>query len=179
MQRKMLLSNKAHYVDCFMDSSDEMESTDNVLHESLTAIPRTAILSPTDCRKRKIEVVDHVAETMECRELTLMAEVPALRRSSRLTIAISSDVRKPDRAVNSTTLRFIPLISHEDFDIPEKWKRFCQPSIVGPPRYRSIGRILYRPPLQRGSCSTDDIPKCTGSQEDGCGAECQNRLLFM
>lgn len=155
-----------------------MESMDIVLQESLTAIPRTTMFSPVDCRKRRIELIGHIAENMTCAKVALIAEAPVLRRSSRLTI-FSSDARKPDRAVYSTTLRFIPPTSQENFEIPEKWRRLCQLAVVGPPRYRSIERNLYRPPLQRGSCSADYIPKCSCSREDGCGADCQSRLLFM
>lgn len=72
----------------------------------------------------------------------------------------------------------LPQIS-EDFDIPNAWKTAKKTPMSSFPRYRVLTKNFYRLPLQRGSCSTEDLPYCSCLSDEGCGIACENKLLFM
>ena len=85
----------------------------------------------------------------------------------------------------------LPPTEEEDFDLPDELRLevasagerkhrsssgASQPKF---PRFKTIHKNYYRPPLQRSSCPLDEVPRCVCLPEEGCGDTCQNRLLFM
>ena len=85
----------------------------------------------------------------------------------------------------------LPPTEEEDFDLPDEMRlevasageRKHRSSSGAPqpkfPRYKTIHKNYYRPPLQRSTCPLDEVPRCVCVPEEGCGEACQNRLLFM
>jgi hypothetical protein len=65
--------------------------------------------------------------------------------------------------------------AHEDYELPQDYLA----EFAGYTPFRVLKRNQYRPPLARSVCDMDDVPQCTCSVEDGCDADCQNRLLYM
>ena len=106
-------------------------------------------------------------------------DLQTVRRFTRLMIESCSNLKAADFTPWPLIAPFSLPAEREDFTIPKEWKNLrCQPA-KRLPKYRSLARNSYKPPLHRGSCSFDDIPLCSCSYQDGCSIRCQNRLLFM
>ena len=110
----------------------------------------------------------------------LKEELRAGRRCARL-MSESSIIFDEivDFSIFPLELPFNVKFLREDFDIPNRWKTDGKSQLNTFPRYRALTKNLYRSPLQRGSCSADDIPYCSCHPDKNCGLDCENRLLFM
>lgn len=102
-----------------------------------------------------------------------------VKRFTRLLIESCPNLRATAFTPWSLIVPFALPTEREDFSIPEDWKKLCSHPAIPIPKYRSLMRNSYKPPLHRGCCSVDDIPLCSCSYQDGCNIRCQNRLLFM
>ena len=129
-------------------------------------------------RKAAADSIELKSDYTERRNLEW--ELRAGRRCARL-MSKSSIIFDEivDFSIFPSVLPFdLPSLS-EDFDIPSRWKTAEKPHLNTFPRYRALTKNLYRFPLQRGSCSADDVPYCSCDPAKGCGLDCENRVLFM
>ena len=121
------------------------------------------------------DAIDIVEGSSELRDQC--CEIRATKRYKRLLIESSNNLVQTDFSPYPRVLPFQLPLAVEDFDIPDNWKKMKKQ--VDYPRYRTLHKSSYRLPLVRGSCCTDDLPQCSCRPQEECGAECQNRLLFM
>ncbi|CAM9344738.1 unnamed protein product, partial [Ectocarpus sp. 4 AP-2014] len=67
----------------------------------------------------------------------------------------------------------------EAFDIAPEWKASLLKRYENPPPYRKLKANLYEDSSLKGLVPVDEIPLCNCRPEDGCDANCINRLLLM
>ena len=123
----------------------------------------------------KVDAIDIVEGLNELSDQC--CEIRATKRYKRLLMESSNNLLQKDFSPYPSVLPFQLPAAVEDFDIPDNWKKMKKQ--VDYPRYRTLHKSSYRLPLVRGSCCTDDLPQCSCRPQEECGAECQNRLLFM
>ena len=123
----------------------------------------------------QLEDINTTHRKRECADQK--SEIIARKRYTGLMIKSCENLSQADFSIFPLVLPFqIPTVA-EDFDIPDKWKTAKKHVVL--PRYRTLAKSLYKLPLQRGSCCTDDLPQCACLPLAACDAGCQNRLLFM
>lgn len=132
-------------------------------------------------REAEIEAADR--EEQKAKSALLGKEKHAVSRCVNFMTEACKDLKEDVFSIYPSIVPFILSSVEEDFDIPPQWKEWKAAAIKTSnesfERYRTLVKNSYKQPLQRGTCSVDDIPFCSCSPIEGCGSTCQNRLLFM
>ena len=149
-----------------MDQQQQMQSDQSV--------EMSVFLEEFDCpaELNAADIVEGLSELSD-----QYCEIRATKRYKRLIMESSNNLMQTDFSPYPRVLPFQLPLAVEDFDIPDNWKKMKKQ--VDYPRYRTLHKSSYKLPLVRGSCCTDDLPQCCCRPQEECGAECQNRLLFM